>query len=214
MQKSLRGEIAVGRRRRSSVPGSVKKDTQMERKEETGCQTPEGPILCINNCGFFGSAATAYMCSKCHKDMLLKQHASSSIETLINGSSNASAIVTEKHGAESVVVLPSASEPKTTAIDTLLPGTVDSTTTEGSSTDAPSSASALLPKEGGGGTKRCFTCRKRVGLTGFSCRCGNMFCGAHRYSDKHECPFDYRRAGQEAIARANPVVKADKLDKI
>lgn len=188
----------------------------MDRKEETGCQTPEGPILCINNCGFFGSAATAYMCSKCHKDMLLKQHASSSIETLINGS-NASAIVTEKHGAEPVIggkdpmiVLPSVSEPKT-AIDTLLPGTVDST--EGSSADAPAAPESAAPAKEGG-PKRCFTCRKRVGLTGFNCRCGNMFCGAHRYSDKHECPFDYRRAGQEAIAKANPVVKADKLDKI
>jgi AN1-like Zinc finger len=94
-----------------------------------------------------------------------------------------------------------------------LPGTIGST--EGSSagaTAAAASESAAPAKEGG--PKRCFMCHKRVGLTGFNCKCGNMFCGAHRYSDKHECPFDYRRAGQEAIAKANPVVKADKLDKI
>jgi aminoglycoside phosphotransferase len=36
----------------------------------------------------------------------------------------------------------------------------------------------------------------------------------HRYSDKHDCPFDYRTAGKDAIAKANPVVKAEKLDKI
>lgn len=87
--------------------------------------------------------------------------------------------------------------------------------TEGSSTDvtaALASDSATPQKDGG--PKRCFTCRKRVGLTGFNCKCGNIYCGAHRYSDKHECAFDYRRAGQEAIAKANPVVKADKLDKI
>lgn len=96
----------------------------MERKEETGCQTREGPILCINNCGFFGSATTAYMCSKCHKEMLLKQHASSSIETLINGSS--SGTVTDKNGSDSVIggkdpiiVSPFLAEPKT-AIDTLV----------------------------------------------------------------------------------------------
>jgi hypothetical protein len=191
----------------------------MDRKEETGCQTREGPILCINNCGFFGSATTAYMCSKCHKEMLLKQHASSSIETLINGST-VPGTVTDKNGSDSVlggkdpvISSPFLSEPKT-VIDTLLPFPIG--LTEGSSADVTAteaaSESAAPPKEGG--PKRCFMCRKRVGLTGFNCKCGNIFCGAHRYSDKHECAFDYRRAGQEAIAKANPVVKADKLDKI
>ncbi|CAJ0922041.1 unnamed protein product [Ranitomeya imitator] len=39
---------------------------------------------------------------------------------------------------------------------------------------------------------RCFMCRKKIGLTGFDCRCGNLFCGLHRYSDKHNCPYDYK----------------------
>ncbi|RCU12162.1 hypothetical protein DVA78_17960, partial [Acinetobacter baumannii] len=52
------------------------------------------------------------------------------------------------------------------------------------------------------------------GLHGFSCSCGDLFCAVHRYSDKHNCPHDYRTAAQDAIAKANPVVKADKLDKI
>ncbi|KAI3510799.1 hypothetical protein L1887_17936 [Cichorium endivia] len=64
------------------------------------------------------------------------------------------------------------------------------------------------------GPSRCTACRKRVGLTGFNCRCGNMFCSVHRYSDKHECAFDYRANGKDAIAKANPVVKVEKLDKI
>ncbi|KAL9275619.1 Zinc finger A20 and AN1 domain-containing stress-associated protein 8-like protein [Drosera capensis] len=61
---------------------------------------------------------------------------------------------------------------------------------------------------------RCSTCRKRVGLTGFICKCRNLFCSSHRYSDKHDCPFDYRAAGQDALEKANPVIKADKIDKI
>ncbi|GMP89555.1 hypothetical protein CsSME_00041081 [Camellia sinensis var. sinensis] len=72
-----------------------------------------------------------------------------------------------------------------------------------------SQSSEVKVKEG---PNRCNTCRKRVGLTGFSCRCGNLFCAVHRYSDKHECPFDYRTAARDAIAKANPVVKAEKLD--
>ncbi|PHT96743.1 Zinc finger A20 and AN1 domain-containing stress-associated protein 8 [Capsicum chinense] len=36
----------------------------------------------------------------------------------------------------------------------------------------------------------------------------------HDYSDKHNCPFDYRNAGQNAIAKANPIIIAEKLNKI
>uniref|UniRef100_A0A182IXR6 AN1-type domain-containing protein n=1 Tax=Anopheles atroparvus TaxID=41427 RepID=A0A182IXR6_ANOAO len=61
---------------------------------------------------------------------------------------------------------------------------------------------------------RCATCRKKVGLTGFECRCGGLFCAIHRYSDKHECSFDYRELGAAEIRRNNPVVVGEKIQKI
>lgn len=61
---------------------------------------------------------------------------------------------------------------------------------------------------------RCSGCGKRVGLTGFRCRCGDLFCSEHRYSDRHDCSFDYKAAGREAIARENPVVRAAKILKV
>eukprot|EP00062_Callorhinchus_milii_P002405 gi/632938554/ref/XP_007905432.1/ PREDICTED: AN1-type zinc finger protein 6 isoform X2 [Callorhinchus milii] len=61
---------------------------------------------------------------------------------------------------------------------------------------------------------RCFTCRKKVGLTGFDCRCGNLFCGLHRYSDKHSCPYDYKADAAERIRKENPVVVGEKIQKI
>ena len=61
---------------------------------------------------------------------------------------------------------------------------------------------------------RCSGCRRRVGLTGLRCRCGELFCADHRYSDRHDCSYDYKTAGREAIARENPVVKAAKIVKI
>ncbi|KAL2461275.1 Zinc finger A20 and AN1 domain-containing stress-associated protein 5 [Abeliophyllum distichum] len=61
---------------------------------------------------------------------------------------------------------------------------------------------------------RCSGCRRKVGLTGFRCRCGELFCADHRYSDRHDCSYDYKTAGREAIARENPVVKAAKIVKI
>lgn len=137
------------------------------------------------------------MCSKCHKDLIMKQEqaqlAASSIGSLVNGSSSGcskESVVADVH-METV-------DPK--FLLTVLP------------TD--SSPSKILEAKADEGPKRCNTCQKRVGLTGFNCKCGNVFCAAHRYSDKHECPFDYRSVARDAIAKANPVVKAEKLKRI
>ncbi|CAN6808865.1 unnamed protein product, partial [Brassica oleracea] len=61
---------------------------------------------------------------------------------------------------------------------------------------------------------RCFSCDKKVGVMGFKCKCGSTFCGSHRYPEKHECSFDFKEVGRDAIAKANPVVKADKVQRI
>ncbi|XP_053318618.1 AN1-type zinc finger protein 6 isoform X1 [Spea bombifrons] len=61
---------------------------------------------------------------------------------------------------------------------------------------------------------RCFMCRKKIGLTGFECRCGNVFCGTHRYSDVHNCSFDYKADAAEKIRKENPVVVGEKIQKI
>ncbi|KAK1372939.1 Stress-associated protein 10 [Heracleum sosnowskyi] len=61
---------------------------------------------------------------------------------------------------------------------------------------------------------RCSGCNKKVGLMGFRCRCGDVFCSEHRYSDRHDCSYDYKAAGREAIARENPVVRAAKILKV
>ncbi|XP_039498996.1 zinc finger A20 and AN1 domain-containing stress-associated protein 6 [Drosophila santomea] len=63
--------------------------------------------------------------------------------------------------------------------------------------------------------KRCDKCGKKLGLTGgFPCRCGGTYCAVHRYSDRHECNFDYREMGANEIRRDNPVVVASKLRKL
>ncbi|KAB1224810.1 Zinc finger A20 and AN1 domain-containing stress-associated protein 5 [Morella rubra] len=64
------------------------------------------------------------------------------------------------------------------------------------------------------GVNRCSGCRRKVGLTGFRCRCGELFCAEHRYTDRHLCSYDYKAAGREAIARENPVVKAAKIVRV
>jgi hypothetical protein len=61
---------------------------------------------------------------------------------------------------------------------------------------------------------RCASCRKKVGLLGFPCRCGGTFCSLHRYAEKHACDFDFKAAGREKIAKNNPLVVAAKINKI
>lgn len=144
------------------------------------------------------------MCSKCYKDSMLKkeqaQLAASSFENIVNGSSGCSSNGKEPIVASNIDLQVDKVELKTIAPIEACP----SAATEEESGEAKSKQ----------GPKRCTSCQKRVGLTGFNCRCGNLFCAVHRYSDKHDCPFDYRTAACDAIAKSNPVVKAKKLDKI
>ncbi|XP_054916398.1 AN1-type zinc finger protein 5-like [Poeciliopsis prolifica] len=48
----------------------------------------------------------------------------------------------------------------------------------------------------------------------FRCRCGNLFCGIHRYSDKHDCPYDYKADAAAKIRKENPMVVAEKIQRI
>jgi len=61
---------------------------------------------------------------------------------------------------------------------------------------------------------RCWSCNKKVGLLGFKCKCYYVFCSRHRYSDKHECSFDYQQAAKTTLAKENPMVVAHKIDKL
>lgn len=174
-----------------------------------GCQqSPEGHTLCRNNCGFFGSSSTRNLCSKCFRDLMMKEAQASSATAAVEQSFAAGSSMEE----EVPLSRPDACVQKSRAqISTAVAGASSlSIQLEA----ACSSSSSLWPPGENPNPKRCFSCRKRIGLTGFKCRCGNTFCGVHRYAEKHSCSFDFKSAGREALARANPVVKASKIDKL
>ncbi|PHT71108.1 hypothetical protein T459_26212 [Capsicum annuum] len=131
------------------------KNEEMESSKETGWRAPEDPVFCINDCDFFDSAATMNMCSKCQKDMILlkQEHAK------LAAASSKDVIRRSSGNDESELALAGAAV---------------------ASADLASQISQVKSKEG---LKKCTACRKRVGLMGFSCKCGDLFCAVHHYSD-------------------------------
>ncbi|KAI3895318.1 hypothetical protein MKX03_035819 [Papaver bracteatum] len=93
--------------------------------------------------------------------------------------------------------------------------TDDSNVAAKETTTASSSYASSSATSGGesGAKDRCCSCNKKVGLTGIKCKCGSVFCSMHRYPEKHSCILDYKAAGKERIAKLNPQVKADKIER-
>ncbi|WOK91995.1 60S ribosomal protein L31 [Canna indica] len=148
-----------------------------QREEEPELETR---TLCVNNCGFPGSIATDNMCQSCFQGSAAPASPSRSCST----------------GSTPPVRPPDLARPAQE--DAAAAEEDAAATTTGTLTAAATPAARKV--------NRCLACRKPVRLTGFRCRCGELFCGEHRYSDRHDCSFDYKAAAMAAISRANPVL--------
>ena len=55
-------------------------------------------------------------------------------------------------------------------------------------------------------------CKKKIGLTGFKCDCGFVYCGLHRYPQEHNCSLDESKRQLEILENNLTVVKKAKID--
>ncbi|KAG6395048.1 hypothetical protein SASPL_145639 [Salvia splendens] len=175
---------------------------QRTEKEETEFKVvPETISLCVK-CGVAGNSAANNLCQKCFNA------ASTAVST-----SSPTAAASSPVGAVAKPLNHVLLEKSFRSSSSSLSLPERRLASAGTSRDLKKEASvAAVPMKRE--VNRCSGCRRKVGLTGFRCRCGELFCADHRYSDRHDCSYDYKSAGREAIARENPVVKAAKIVKI
>ncbi|XP_020608570.1 AN1-type zinc finger protein 6-like [Orbicella faveolata] len=180
---------------------------------ERGSDDTQQPSLCRMGCGFYGSSSSDGMCSKCFKDALRRKQSSPTTSATATVMSSSSTGLTEEpctsHLPPSEDIAGAEVSPSSSA---------SSVSDENDSSRQPEAQAEASTSETKDKAKtkrnRCFMCRKKVGLTGFECRCGNVYCGLHRYSDKHNCSFDYKADGRAKISKDNPVVVGSKIQKI
>jgi len=193
------------------------------------------PVQCRNGCGFYSNAGTDGLCSVCYKDIIKKkQQPPQGMPASLAPTAGSGAMASLSIDESGKVSVPEPSSPikaaevsalLTASPTVILPSQIDKSSEDPNEAGCSTDASAATPstsegaegedKEGGKKKKnRCLSCKKKVGLTGFTCRCGGLFCPSHRYSDKHDCTFDYREHGADQIRRSNPVVVAKKVQQI
>lgn len=158
------------------------------------------------------------MCSKCYREVCnSREQAAVQSKAAAAAFSDALPVVdvSQPLAVPAVLSAPELEPPVPTGLDSSQPDKA------AAATDSPATTSVSEPESLPSSSRppqtnpsRCYLCNKRVGLTGFKCRCDYVFCGAHRLAEAHDCSFDYKKVERQRLALNNPLIAASKVEKL
>ncbi|KAI3639303.1 hypothetical protein MIR68_002833 [Amoeboaphelidium protococcarum] len=203
-------------------------------------QTPspaKEPQLCIANCGFFGNEQFGQMCSKCYK--MMQSNASSNNPSAsassqqISGS--AAPVSTPAISAPSSTIASPSSTATFIPVDDARISSDSSAVVDHVTADIQSGGTAADVKETATSTtesgdkevavaeinpaklKRCNICKLKMNMAkqiSNKCKCGYVFCDAHKISANHNCTFDYAESHKKVLTNKNPRIVSDSFERI
>lgn len=64
--------------------------------------------------------------------------------------------------------------------------------------------------------KRCehISCKAKLMLSDFSCKCGNYYCNSHKHAELHSCSYNFKEQGHLNLEKQLVKVVSSKLDRV